>query len=291
MQRLRSSQKAVPINATGIPRVLSADYEMTSTNSSCDDSFQAFADFASCPRTLPIDGNSRNSVEKRDRLRANRTPRPFSSFFNGLHISGNRQLSSQSSTSSTTETVESEAEASGASSDEGKKLMRRGSFILSSGSDKYTYDSETVELPCRSIDVYENRLRNDLPHRRAFLQPEKRRPVTRSLSHYSNRSEDSDKSSSFRSERSDGDKRISGSGSPTSPPGSIRRPFGNRTMQRGSLVRSARLELTRSTLVNGRYTNPWDTWTPLRFTNILKFGFTKDKSNIPAKEVGADSDP
>lgn len=264
---------------------------MTSANSSCDDSFQAFADFASCPRTLPIEGNS--SVEKRDRLRANKTPRPFSSFFNGLHIhSGNRQLSSQSSTSSTTETVESEAEASGASSDEGKKLMRRGSFILSSGADKYTFDSETVELPYRSIDVYEKRLRHDLPHRRAFLQPERHRPVTRSLSHFSNKSEDSDKSSSFRSERSDGDKRISGSGSPTSPPGSIRRPFGTgRTMQRGSLVRSARLELTRSTLVNGRYTNPWDTWTPLRFTNILKFGFTKDKSNIPAKEVGTDTDP
>lgn len=259
---------------------------MNSTNTSCDDSFQAFADFASCPRTHPIDANS-SSAEKRNRLQANKSPRPFSGFFNGLHISGNRQLSSQSSTSSTTETVESEAEASGASSDEGKKLMRRGSFILSSGADKYTFDSETVELPFRSIDVYENRLRNHPHQRRAFLQPEKHRPVTRSLSHFSNKSEDSDKSSSFRSERSEGDKRIGGSVSPVSPAGSIRRPFSGieRTMQRGSLVRSARLELTRSALVNGRYTNPWDTWTPLRFTNILKFGFTKDKSNIPVKEV------
>ena len=263
---------------------------MASPNSSCDDSFQAFADFASCPRTLPTEANS--SAERRDRLRANKSPRPFSSFFNGLHISGNRQLSSQSSTSSTTETVESEAEASGASSDEGKKLMRRGSFILSSGADKYTFDSETVQLPFRSIDVYEKRLPNDQPHRRAFLQPERHKPVTRSLRHFSNKSEDSDKSSSFRSERSEGDKRISGSASPTSPAGSIRRPFG--TMHhgtRGSLVRSARLELTRSSLVNGRYTNPWDTWTPLRFSNILKFGFTKDKSNIPVKEVrGPDAD-
>ena len=148
-----------------------------------------------------------------------------------------------------------------------------------------------MELPFRSIDVYEKRLRQDPQassshRRRAFLQPEKSRPVTRSFSHFSNKSEDSDKSSSFRSERSDGDKRASDSGSPTSVGGSLRRPFGTeRRVQRGSLVRSARLELTRSSLVNGRYANPWDTWTPLKFTNILKFGFTKDKSNIPGKEV------
>lgn len=259
---------------------------MTSGDSSCDDSFQAFADFASCPRTMPVEAASPKvtSTEKRDRLRASRGPRPFSSLFNGLHISNTRQLSSQSSTSSTTETVESEADASGASSDEGKKLMRRGSFILSSGADKYTFDSETVELPFRSIDVYEKRMRNDPPPRRAFLQPERHKPMTRSLSHFSHKSEDSDKSS-FRSERSDGDKRISGSASPTSPAGSICRPFGDRVVQRGSLVRSARLELSRSLLVNGRYTNPWDTWTPLSISNILKFGFAKNKSNIPGKEV------
>ena len=108
----------------------------SSANSSADDSFQAFADFASCPRLVPLEAS-----ERRERQRPFKTPRPFSSFFNGLHISNTRQLSSQSSTSSTTETVESEAEASGTSSDEGKRLMRRGSFILSSGADKYTFDS------------------------------------------------------------------------------------------------------------------------------------------------------
>lgn len=58
-------------------------------------------------------------------------------------------------------------------------------------------------------------------------------------------------------------------------------------MKRTSVVRSAHLmeNPSRPVQANGRFGNPWDTWAPLRFTNILKWGLAKDKSNIPSKEV------
>lgn len=58
-------------------------------------------------------------------------------------------------------------------------------------------------------------------------------------------------------------------------------------MKRTSVVRSAHLmeNPSRPVQSNGRFGNPWDTWAPLRFTNILKWGLAKDKSNIPSKEV------
>jgi hypothetical protein len=75
-----------------------------------------------------------------------------------------------------------------------------------------------------------------------------------------------------------------------SPPASpivspSKRPFSSARVKRASLVRSSKIELSKPLYVNGRYANPWDTWTPLKFGNILKFGFSKDKSNIPSKEV------
>ena len=396
--------------------------KMTSNSSSVDanDPFAYYSELASHPSSpvapqlvssLSSEGDKATPQSKLLTSQANKghrkSPRPFA-FLNGLHLtSTSRQLSSQSSTSSTNEPSESsEAEASGtSSSDEGKKLMRRSSVIMSSGRDRYTYDSETVELPYRSIDVYEKAISHQHSRRSGvnvhhhgyhnreetpvtptpptptaasfavipFTQPPpppktpspspspSLRPLSptsassrisftskRSTSLLSSHSS-SERTSSFKSDTLSEEGSTSGgicnhqfrqpqgtcssrSHAPTlSPPSSSplqspqyrlgaaspiggassRRAFssspststeggspaghGGHTghtgqgvkgrFNRGSLVRSARIELSKAILSNGRFANPWDTWTPLRFANILKFGFTKDKSNIPSKEV------
>ena len=340
-----------------------------------EDTFTLFAEYASCPRSpllhtarsqdLSDSNNNRNSTSlaKNNNNTGNKgSTKPFSTFFNGLHLSNIRQLSSQSSTSSTNEPSESESASGTTSSSEenGKKLISRGSFIMSSGRDKYTYDSETVELPYRSIDVYEKQLSASStatsspaasPSRQSqFLHPNPQSPVhpshpihqhlnslqvrpmtpqpqilspqdhhyltKRSQSQMANRSyqyNDSsslspgdtlstsppshDKFSSFRSDRGvsrlerQGSRMTSSSGGssmspPASPGGTIsKRPFSSTRVKRASLVRSSKIDLSKPVFMNGRYSNPWETWTPLRFGNILKFGFSKDKSNIPSKEV------
>ena len=328
-----------------------------------EDTFAAFAEFASCPR-IPLlhasrrqdssDSNKNTSTSVKNNS-GSRSPRPFSNLFNGLHLSNIRQLSSQSSTaSSTNEASDSTSGTTSSSEENGKKLIQRGTFIMSSGRDKYTYDSETVELPFRSIDVYEKQykqsgstassspttspsnqsqflhpypqspqhpshpihqhlqLNTGSQHSPQRLSPQEQYLSRRSQSQLGNRSNHYDngnggdalslsphdnKYASFRSEK--GGSRLerqssrvtSSSGSSSrSPPASpsattSRRPFSSTRVKRASLVRSSKIELSKPVYVNGRYCNPWDTWTPLRFGNILKFGFSKDKSKIPSKEV------
>lgn len=55
-------------------------------------------------------------------------------------------------------------------------------------------------------------------------------------------------------------------------------------IKRNSLVHPGKIELQRSLCVNGRFQNPWPTWRPPTITNILKFGLSKNKSNIPTKQ-------
>ncbi|XP_076369531.1 N-acyl-phosphatidylethanolamine-hydrolyzing phospholipase D-like isoform X1 [Tachypleus tridentatus] len=55
------------------------------------------------------------------------------------------------------------------------------------------------------------------------------------------------------------------------------------TIKRNSVVHPGRVDLQRSLCINGRFQNPWPTWRPPTITNILKFGLSKDKSNIPSK--------
>lgn len=54
-------------------------------------------------------------------------------------------------------------------------------------------------------------------------------------------------------------------------------------VKRDSIVN--RYAVQKSICINGRFQNPFNTWRPPTFTNILKFGLTKDKSNIPTKQV------
>lgn len=98
-------------------------------------------------------------------------------------------------------------------------------------------------------------------------------------------------SSSFHPLTSPHHPHTSHSTSPSSPTSSMGgKPFHAHhptRMKRTSVVRSAHMmeNPSRPVQSNGRFGNPWDTWAPLRFTNILKWGLAKDKSNIPSKEV------
>jgi hypothetical protein len=54
-------------------------------------------------------------------------------------------------------------------------------------------------------------------------------------------------------------------------------------VKRDSVVQ--RFDVQRSLCINGKYQNPWPSWRPPTFTNILKFGLARGKSNIPTKQV------
>ncbi|RWS11168.1 N-acyl-phosphatidylethanolamine-hydrolyzing phospholipase D-like protein, partial [Dinothrombium tinctorium] len=157
----------------------------------------------------------------------------------------------------------------------GRRLVRRSSIICSSGNDKYSYDSETVKIPYRSIDVYEKHHNNKsaLSSTTSLNTPK----FSRTPSRISSVTFASDRSSMPRSDMSI---ESNESSSNASSPSSL---FGPR-VKRDSVVQSAKFGAHRSVCVNGRFQNPWETWEPLRFTNILKFGLAKDKSNIPNKE-------
>lgn len=55
-------------------------------------------------------------------------------------------------------------------------------------------------------------------------------------------------------------------------------------VKRESFVHPGKVELQRSLCINGRFHNPWPNWRPPTVTNILKFGLSKDKSNVPSKQ-------
>ena len=248
-----------------------------------------YAEYASHPR-LPalhldpsgFDKSKQQPQQPQPKSKGDKSPRPFN-FFNGLHLHSSSSSSQPASPAIHLETPESSFE--GPEDNSGRKLIRRGSIILSSGRDKYTFDSETVEMPYRSIDVYEKHAKPEsmTPSPR-LLTPqsssENAPPFGRRTASQLSTGSSSDRNSSVRSDRSDGGafSQYSGSSSPShlgQSPG----------LKRASIVRSAKVEMTRPLIVNGRFANPWDTWAPIRFTNILKFGLTKDKSNIPSKEV------
>ena len=119
--------------------------------------------------------------------------------------------------------------------------------------DKYTYDSERADVPVRVVDY-------DLETNSAYNSGQW---VSggRSVSEISSltASDGGDRGSL----PSDGD---------LSP-----------VVKRDSV--GQRFDVQRSLCVNGKYQKPWPTWRPPTFTNILKFGLTRDKSNIPTKQV------
>ncbi|RWS19563.1 N-acyl-phosphatidylethanolamine-hydrolyzing phospholipase D-like protein, partial [Leptotrombidium deliense] len=92
----------------------------------------------------------------------------------------------------------------------------------------------------------------------------------------------SDRSSMPRSEVSEKSEKSQESGETSS--GASSPSISGPRIKRDSVVQSAKFGAHRSCVVNGKFQNPWKTWSPITFTNILKFGLAKDKSNIPNKE-------
>lgn len=129
-----------------------------------------------------------------------------------------------------------------------RKIVRRSSLICSSGKDKFTFDSEHADVPVRSVDRELNS-----------------RYLPRSASDLSSRASHSDHASSLGSD---------GESSPVCKRDSVVHP--------GYDVKS---DLQRSLCIDGRFQNPWPTWRPPSFTNILKFGLSKNKSNVPTRAV------
>ncbi|XP_054711170.1 uncharacterized protein LOC129220766 [Uloborus diversus] len=55
-------------------------------------------------------------------------------------------------------------------------------------------------------------------------------------------------------------------------------------IKRDSVVHPEKVNMQSSLCINGRFQNPWPTWSPPTLTNILKFGISKDNSKVPPKQ-------
>jgi len=149
-----------------------------------------------------------------------------------------------------------------------QRLIRRSSFICSTGKDKYSFDSETIAMPLRSIDAYEKQL--SLQSTNSSSPSSTFGGFNRTISKMSSLTKYSDCNHSQKNASKSLDNF------------STALKF---KCKRKSIVQSAHPEPSKSVMINGRFQNPWDTWVPIRFTNILKFGLSKGKSNLPKKEV------
>ncbi|GFQ87003.1 n-acyl-phosphatidylethanolamine-hydrolyzing phospholipase D [Trichonephila clavata] len=132
---------------------------------------------------------------------------------------------------------------------ESQKLFRRSSMISSEGFDKYTYDCHRLDIPTRSIglEFEESSLaeRNNAPKNLLPTIP-------------------SVKQTSILKKKTV----------------SIKNPL----VKRDSVVHPGRIDMQQSLCIAGRFQNPWPTWRPPTFTNILKFGLSKSNSKVPPKQ-------
>lgn len=129
-------------------------------------------------------------------------------------------------------------------------------MILSLPQDKYRYDSERAELPSRPVDL-------ELGYNPAS-------GVANNSNHHQKRSHSSLQSyASF--DRPLGANANREANNPT------------HTVKRDAIVKSVNLQP--SVYINGKFHNPWPNYKMPTFTNILKLGFSHDKSNIPSKQV------
>lgn len=185
-------------------------------------------------------------------------------------------------------------------------LIRRSSLICSSGKDKYTYDSETGETPSRSIDTYEKQL-SFQSNASSTISSGSGGIFGSTISKLSSFNEDisADRHSSLNQHEKPPNFVTNHNDSllVSSPNPSILSSNYHQTnhedlngqdsasvsrvrIERKSVVQGA-YQPIKSNIINGRYQNPWNTWIPVKFTNIVKFGLTRGKSNLPKKEVSS----
>ncbi|XP_035207769.1 N-acyl-phosphatidylethanolamine-hydrolyzing phospholipase D-like [Stegodyphus dumicola] len=143
-----------------------------------------------------------------------------------------------------------EANNTDASDTDNKNLIRRSSMICSEGFDKYTYDCHRHDIPARSVGLeLEASAFNEEANVRNVTLPSK----------------------------------------PTLPgkkTSILKKTVSSKCplIKRDSVVHPGRIDMQRSLCIGGRFQNPWPTWRPPTFTNILKFGITRDKSKVPPKQ-------
>ncbi|XP_042898871.1 N-acyl-phosphatidylethanolamine-hydrolyzing phospholipase D isoform X2 [Parasteatoda tepidariorum] len=127
-------------------------------------------------------------------------------------------------------------------------LLRRSSMICSEGFDKYTYDCHRSDIPTRTVGF--NLDKFTIPEENTLsknLLPVPKSKHTSILK----------KTSSTKS-----------------------LPL----VKRDSVVHPGRVDMQRSLCIAGRFQNPWPTWRPPTFANVLKFGITKSNSRVPSKQ-------
>lgn len=61
--------------------------------------------------------------------------------------------------------------------------------------------------------------------------------------------------------------------------------FKGHIIKRDSVVHPGRVDMQGSLFIDGKFQNPWPSWKPPTFANILKFGVTRNKSKVPPKQV------
>lgn len=134
-------------------------------------------------------------------------------------------------------------------------LFRRSSMICSEGFDKYTFDCHKNVTPSRSIGHEVKKIHFENENETLTS------PVNRTLT--------------------------------TKPPAvkqtSILKKVKSSSLlvKRDSVVHPGRVDMQRSLCIAGRFQNPWPTWRPPTFTNLLKFGISRDKSKVPPKQVSS----
>lgn len=141
-----------------------------------------------------------------------------------------------------------------------KKLISRNDVICSSGKDKYRHDSERADVPLRPVN-------SELEY------------VSENNNHLKVNPIHSSRQSMFCTN----DFASTSSLCPSYSQLSRQNSTASQVVKRNTVVN--RLDLEPSLMINGKFQNPWPNYKSPTFTNILKLGISRDKSNVASKKV------
>ncbi|KAH7642714.1 N-acyl-phosphatidylethanolamine-hydrolyzing phospholipase D [Dermatophagoides farinae] len=147
-----------------------------------------------------------------------------------------------------------------------KKLVSRNAVICSSGKDKYRHDSERANIPIRPVNSELEYVPESNNNNNNHLKVNNPIHASRQSMYCTN-----DLIASTSSLCPSHHSQLSRQNSTTS-----------QVVKRHTVVN--RLDLESSMMIGGKFQNPWPNYRSPTFTNILKLGLSRDKSNVASKK-------
>lgn len=135
-------------------------------------------------------------------------------------------------------------------------------FVFTVYQDKYRFDSERAELPARPVDVELEGTSLCVPLANHHGLNHSNSMLSSSQRSLCNSVHVSDTIQSFTSAHCENSSQV---------------------VKRDTVVKS--FDLQPSVFENGKFQNPWRNYKAPTFTNILKLGFSRDKSKVSSKQV------